>query len=350
MKMAISKLNENSKGMRIMQHILFVALSFFILLKMFQTGSSPSKVDFVYTVLFLATILPVVYIHLYWLLPKLRNKNSFLTYLFPLLVLTAFFIWVNMQLFDHWSAKLFPGFFFISYYSWWEVTLFFAVFIIVSALLKLSKSWFVVNRLQRQLLETDKQRVQEELKALKAQINPHFFFNTLNNIYSMSLDQDERLPGTVLQLSDLMRYFLYESKEDFVSLSKEIQVLKDYIALQQIRSNEKLKVEITIKGNIEKQKIAPLLLITFVENAFKHGAKGSTDDAFVTIELTVEQNAINFRVENNKGVVDETEKGDYKGLGLENVKRRLELIYPQRHQLTILNNDNSFIASLHLQL
>ena len=108
--------------------------------------------------------------------------------------------------------------------------------------MKLSKSWFVVSRLQRQLLETDKQRVQAELKALKAQINPHFFFNTLNSIYSMSLDKDERLPGTVLQLSELMRYFLYEAREDLVLLSKEIHVLNDYIALQKIRSDEKLKV------------------------------------------------------------------------------------------------------------
>jgi sensor histidine kinase YesM len=348
--MAVSKFNENSKGMRIMQHILFAALSFFILLHIFKTQSSPAKVDYVYTGLFLATILPVVYIHLYWLLPKLRSKSFLFLYLIPLLLVSAFFIWVNVELFDHWSVKLFPGFFFISYYSWWEITLFFAVFIVLTTLLKLSKSWFVVNRLQRQLLEADKQRVQAELKALKAQINPHFFFNTLNNIYSMSLDKDERLPDTVLQLSDLMRYFLYESKEDLVPLVNEIQVLKDYIALQQIRSNEKLKVETTIKGDFENKRIAPLLLITFVENAFKHGAKGSTDEAFVTIELNVEQNTVNFRVENNKGVIDETEKGNDKGLGLENVKRRLELIYPQRHQLTIYNNDHSFIASLQLQL
>jgi LytS/YehU family sensor histidine kinase len=255
-----------------------------------------------------------------------------------------------MQLFDHWSVKLFPGFFFISYYTWWEIGLFFFIFICITTLLKLSKSWFVVNQLQRQLLETDKQRVQAELKALKAQINPHFFFNTLNSIYSMSLDKDERLPGTVLQLSDLMRYFLYESKEDFVPLVKEMQVLNDYIALQRIRSDEKLQVKTVIKGNMGQLKIAPLLLITFVENAFKHGAKGSTDHAFIHIELQAGQNAINFHVENNKGVVDETGKDEFRGLGLDNVKRRLELIYPQRHKLLIENKADSFIIQLQLQL
>ena len=348
--MVFIKYSEKSKGMHIVQHILFALLSFFILLNIFRTSNPPARVDYVYTALFLATILPAIYLHLYWLLPNLSRKNLLIYYVIPLLVIAAFFTWINMQLFDHWSVKLFPGFFFISYYRWWEIALFFFVFISVTTLLKLSKSWFVVSRLQRQLLETDKQRVQAELKALKAQINPHFFFNTLNSIYSMSLDKDERLPGTVLQLSELMRYFLYEAREDLVLLSKEIRVLNDYIALQKIRSDEKLKIKAEMDQDPGQQKIAPLLLIAFVENAFKHGAKGSTGNAFINIKLTTAQNTINFRVENNKGVVDETGKDDHGGLGLDNVKRRLELIYPQRHKLLIENSDKIFLVQLQLQL
>jgi sensor histidine kinase YesM len=348
--MIAGKFNENSRGMRVAQHILFVLLSFFILLNIFKIGSHPIKVDYLYTGLFLATILPVVYVHLYLLLPQLSRRRPLLYYIGPLFLIAACFIFINLQLFDHWSVKLFPGFFFISYYEWWEITLFFFVFICVTTLLKLSKSWFVVNRLQRQLLETDQQRVQAELKALKAQINPHFFFNTLNSVYSMSLDKDERLPGTVLQLSELMRYFLYESKGDFVLLSKEIQVLKDYIALQTIRSDDRLKVSTSINGIPGDQKIAPLLLIAFVENAFKHGAKGSTENAFIRIELTTGENTVNFRIENNKGIVDETAKGDYRGIGLDNVKRRLELIYPRRHQLDMDDKGTSFLVQLQLQL
>ena len=348
--MTFSKSSGSNQGMHIAQHILFALLSFFVLLNIFKTGSSPAKVDYVYTALFLATILPVVYLHLYWLLPHLSRINSVIYYIIPLLLISAFFIWVNVQLFDHWSVKLFPGFFFISYYKWWEIALFFLVLIIVTTLLKLSKSWFVVNRLQRQLLETDQQRVQAELKALKAQVNPHFFFNTLNNIYSMSLDKDERLPGTILKLSELMRYFLYESREDLVPLSKEIQVLNDYIDLQTIRSDERLEVTTAMEKETGHQKIAPLLLIAFVENAFKHGAKGSTGNAFINIKLTTAQNTINFRVENNKGVIDETGKDDNGGLGLDNVKRRLELIYPQRHKLLVENNEKIFLVQLQLQL
>src|SRR6476660_4177377 len=348
--MIFRKFSENSKGVHILQHILFALLSLFILLNIFKTSSTPARVDYIYTVLFLTTIFPVIYLHLYWLLPNLSRRNATVYYVIPLLLVTAFFVWVNVQLFDHWSIKLFPGFFFISYYKWWEIVLFFFVFISVTTLLKLSKSWFVVNRLQRQLLEIDRQRVQAELKALKAQINPHFFFNTLNSIYSMSLDRDERLPGTVLQLSELMRYFLYESRDDLVPLSREIHVLNDYIALQRIRSDEKLKIKTEMEEDHGQQKIAPLLLIAFVENAFKHGAKGSTGDVFINIKLTTAQNTINFRVENNKGVVDEAGKDDQGGLGLDNVKRRLELIYPQRHKLLIENSDKIFLVELQLQL
>ena len=348
--MVFSKFSENSKGMHIAQHVLFGLASFFILLNIFRVSSPPARVDYVYTTLFLATILPAVYLHLYWLLPKLSGKNSLIGYAIPLVLVAAFFIWINIRLFDHWSVKLFPGFFFISYYKWWEIALFFFIFISVTTLLKLSKSWFVVNRLQRQLMETDKQRVQAELKALKAQINPHFFFNTLNSIYSMSLDKDERLPRTILQLSELMRYFLYQSREDLVPLSKEVHVLNDYIALQKIRSDEKLEITTEIEEYPGQQRIAPLLLIAFVENAFKHGAKGSTGKAFIKIKLTTDQNAINFRVENNKGVVDKAGKEDHGGLGLDNVKRRLELIYPQRHKLLIENGDQFFLVQLQLQI
>ena len=228
--------------------------------------------------------------------------------------------------------------------------MFFAVYIGITSLLKLSKSWFAVSELQRKLLESEKEKVDIELKALRSQINPHFFFNTLNSIYSMTLEKDERLPSTVLQLSDMMRYFLYESREDSVPLDKEIKVLEDYIALQKIRSNEKLEVQLNINGDADSQKIAPFLLITFLENAFKHGAKGSTGAAFIRVALQVAENQLNFRIENNKGSVDEIEMPGHKGLGLENVKRRLELLYPTRHQLKITDNNEKFIVDLLLQL
>ena len=344
------KSKETGKGMHILQHGLFALVSFFVLLNIFKTNSTPVAVDYIYTILFLATILPVVYINLYWLLPKLQRPKSAINYFFLLLCVTDIFLFINIQLFNHWSAWLFPGYFFISYYTWWELLLFFIAFIAITTLLKLSKSRFEVNELQRKLLESEKQGVQSELKALKAQINPHFFFNTLNSIYSMSLEKDDRLPGTVLQLSELMRYFLYESKEDTVLLQKEIEILKDYIALQKIRSNEKLLIKTNIEGEIKNQRIAPLLLITFLENAFKHGAKGDVKETYIDLKIKAGEHTLDFSLENNKGYADEVEKAEYKGLGLENVKRRLELIYPLRHKLLVTEKEDSFIVQLEVRI
>ncbi len=348
--MLTGKFNRNSRTFRTIQHVLFLLLAFFILLTVFKFNSPPAAVDYIYTTLFLITVLPVVYLHLYWLLPKLRSKALLVFYFIPLVLITAGSIWINIQLFDRWSANLFPNFYFISYYTWWEITLFFITFLVLTTLLKLSKSWFLVNRLQRELLEKEKQRVQEELKALKAQVNPHFFFNTLNSIYSMSLDKDERLPATVLQLSELMRYFLYQSNEELVPLTKEIEVLKDYIALQRIRSDEKLDIKTVIEGDTEQQKIAPLLLIPFLENSFKHGVKGEVGATFINLKISLNGNSLSFLLENNKGAVDVVEKNDHKGLGLGNVKRRLELLYPRRHHLTIQDQGKDFIVNLQMQL
>ncbi len=340
----------NHPILRIIQHLAFWVLSFFVFLYVFKTGAKPEKVDYVYTILFQLTLLPAVYINIELLLPKLGNRKRILFYLLALIVLIILFAWINYNFFDDWSAKVFPDYFFISYFTFREVTLFFIVYIIITMLLKLSKSWFKVSWLQKELLEKEKQKAEVELKALKAQINPHFFFNTLNSIYSMALDKDERLPGTVLQLSDLMRYFIYGSKDNFISLEKELIVVNDYIALQKIRSGEQLSIEINKQGDVIDQKIAPLLLITFLENAFKHGAKGSSGNTFIRLDIKVEKNKLNFTVENNKGVIDEVNTGDQNGLGLENVKRQLELLYPGKHELNIKDQQDRFTVALQLSL
>lgn len=340
----------NQPILRIIQHLAFWVLSFFVFLNLFKTGAKPEKVDYVYTLLFQLSLLPAVYLNLKLLLPKLGNRKTILFYIISLAAVTILFSWINYSFFDNWSAKVLPDYFFISYFTFKEIILFFSVYIIITSLLKLSKSWFFVSQLQKELLEKEKQKTEAELKALKAQINPHFFFNTLNSIYSMSLDKDERLPGTILQLSDMMRYFLYESKDNFVPLEKELAVVDSYIALQTIRSGEQLKIEIKKEGTITDQKIAPLILITFLENAFKHGAKGDSENTFIKSAIKTEKDKLIFEVENNKGLVDEIEKGKHNGLGLENVKRQLELLYPGKHILNIQDKQDKFYVRLELNL
>ena len=348
MKKKYSELNH--PVLRIIQHLAFWVLSFFVFLYLFKTGAKPEKVDYLYTMLFQLTLLPAIYLNIELLLPKLGNRKRILFYLLSLITIIIFFAWINYNFFDNWSAKVFPDYFFISYFTFREVILFFTVYIIITMLLKLSKSWFLVSWLQKELMENEKQKAEVELKALKAQINPHFFFNTLNSIYSMALDKDERLPGTVLQLSDLMRYFLYGSRDNFIPLEKDLTVVKEYIALQKLRSNAQLVIETKISGEIIDQQIAPLLLITFLENAFKHGAKGSTENTFIKLDIKVEKNKLSFVVENNKGIVDEINTGEYNGLGLENVKRQLELLYPGKHLLNIKDQPDRFIVALQLSL
>jgi sensor histidine kinase YesM len=340
----------NHPILRIIQHLAFWVLSFFVFLYLFKTGAKPEKIDYVYTILFQLTLLPAVYINIELLLPTLGNRKRILFYLLSIITIIILFAWINYNFFDNWSAKVFPDYFFISYFTLREVVLFFIVYIIITMLLKLSKSWFQVSWLQKELMEKEKQKAEVELKALKAQINPHFFFNTLNSIYSMALDKDERLPGTVLQLSDLMRYFLYGSRDNFIPLEKDLTVVKEYIALQKLRSNAQLDIETKISGEISDQQIAPLLLITFLENAFKHGAKGSSGNTFIKLDIKVEKNKLNFTVENNKGIIDEVNTGDNNGLGLENVKRQLELLYPGKHLLNIKDQSDRFTVALQLSL
>ena len=340
----------NHPLVRVLQHLVFWVLSFFVFLNLFKTGHQPEKVDYIYTLLFHLTLLPAVYLNLEWLLPKFAKRNTWWLYIVLLAVLVLFFSWVNYRFFQSWSSSLLPNYFFISYFSLTEAGLFFIIYTGLTSLIKFSRSWFTVNELHRRLLQSEKETVQMELKALRAQINPHFFFNTLNSIYSMTLEKDERLPNTVLQLSDLMRYFLYESRKEFVPLQKEITVLQDYISLQRLRSRETLQVTTEIKGSTDGLHIAPLLLITFVENAFKHGAKGSTGETFLHLQLMIEDSTLNFRLENNIGNAEEILMSEHKGVGLENVKRRLELLYPGNYRLQTGKEQNSFIVQLYLQM
>ena len=348
MKKEYSKINH--PVLRILQHLAFWVLSFFVFLQLTKTGANAEKVDYIYTALFQASLMPVVYINLKLLFPLLGNRRRRLLYIPAVVLLIGLFSWINYSFFDQWSPDVLPDYFFISYYTFAEVVLFFSIYIIITSLIKLSKSWFLVNELQKELLEKEKQKTEVELKALKAQINPHFFFNTLNNIYSMSLDKDNRLPETLLQLSNLMRYFLYESQDNFIPLKKELAVVDNYIALQKLRSNEQLQVEIKKEGEIADQEIAPLLLITFLENAFKHGAKGSSGNAFIRLLIQVQKKLLNFTIENNKGKVDKLEIKNDSGVGLENIKRQLELLYPDKHVLNIESSDDRFVVQCQLNL
>ncbi|MGQ1948343.1 sensor histidine kinase [Geofilum sp. OHC36d9] len=201
----------------------------------------------------------------------------------------------------------------------------FLLVFMVSTGTKIIGSWFDTEQRRNQ---AEQEKSQAELSALKAQINPHFLFNTLNNLYHMSMQKSEETPDTILKLADLMRFVLTETQLDTIPLNKEIDVINQYIHLQKIRLTEKTTIDFRIKGDSKQHNIAPLLLLPFVENAFKYGVSTHTAST-ISIILTIENNGIIFNVKNKKMNTNTTNTGT----GLQNVKRRLQLTYPNQHIL-----------------
>ena len=292
----------------------------------------------------------LVYLNFQLLIPRLLRQGRYTIYVIWVIVFIAFFAWLHLLLFDYWIDYIFPGYYFISYYNFWQITLFHLSFWVLTTLLKLSKAWFMVLETQNRLHQLEKEKLDTELQALKSQINPHFLFNSLNNVYALALDRDPGTPEVILRLSAIMRYMLYESNEPSVALTKELQYIEDYVAMQKLRLPAEAAVRMSVSGDEGALRIAPLLLLPLVENAFKHGAKGATKAPFVDITIKIEGNQMTVNINNNKGIVDEVEQGRYGGLGLQNVRRRLQLLYPDRHELVINEQADMFGVSLKIEL
>ncbi|MCI0707389.1 MAG: histidine kinase [Ignavibacteriae bacterium] len=198
---------------------------------------------------------------------------------------------------------------------------------------------------QQELKERDAERLTSELQLLRARVSPHFFFNVLNSLVSMARSKSDRLESSLLRLSDLMRYVLYEADGHSVSVEKEVEHLKSYIELQKMRF-EDVRITVDIRSNGTGYVIEPLLLIPFIENAFKHGT-GSTKEPFIDIKLTMNGPRLLLDVANRIGKPGSERNS---GIGLENVKRRLRLAYPDRHELSIKEEGDVFLVNLALEL
>lgn len=199
-----------------------------------------------------------------------------------------------------------------------------------------------------EMMKLEQENVSLESNFLKSQISPHFLFNTLNSIYRMSETNDPQTSEIVLRLSNLVRYILYQGKNEEILLAKEVEFIKDYISLGKLRFGEKNLIKSNIADIDEPYKIVPLILISFVENAFKHGPDRSRIDAWIDIFLTIVDEKLILTIKN--GVNHSVEKSIFGGLGLENVRRRLELHYPRRHQLIIDEDEGSFSVDLAIDL
>jgi uncharacterized protein YlzI (FlbEa/FlbD family) len=200
-----------------------------------------------------------------------------------------------------------------------------------------------------QRFETIKQEKQlAEISYLKAQINPHFLFNTLNSLYALTITKSDEAPNAILKLSNMMRYVVTESSQDFVPLSKEINYIKDYIALQKLRMNEDVNFSFNYKGDEVGKSIAPLIIIPFIENAFKYGLNPD-EESEIRIEIAVVEFNLTL-ISKNKMVVHELSEDLKTETGIENTKKRLEFIYPNKHLLEISEIENKFIIRLNINL
>lgn len=213
----------------------------------------------------------------------------------------------------------------------------------MSGFIKIAQEWFKSEQ-QREVLKVE--NLNAELKFLKSQINPHFLFNCLNTIYSLAHKHSAQTEHAIVKLSTIMRYMIYESNEDKVLLQQELQYLEDYIDIQRLRLPEDIVVDYAVQGNIAGLKIEPMLLVPFVENAFKHGISYA-EPSFIAIALAIEKNKVRLVVENSLFRQRVAEKG---GIGLQNVRKRLELLYNGNHELEITEAENQFIVDLKITL
>lgn len=336
-----------SKFPVILVHLLFWAAFLFLPLVFFETYDERTR--------FLRfwgyqIILSAIYFYLNYLffIPKILFRKKLLLYILILflamgvmMVITYFYreFLHDIGIYKHrtegfdWKVVYIPIFPCVTAFA-------------ISTFIRMTGEWFQGER-NKQFLENEK--LESELGFLKSQISPHFLYNTLNNICSLARKKSDETENALIKLSDIMRYMMDDSKEDRVLLSKEIEYLNNYIELQRLRISDKVKIGFTLSGDPHSMTIEPMLLIPFVENAFKHGVS-CVEEAVIRISMDIGKDHLHFNVENRIFKNANADLPSEPGIGLKNVRRRLELLYPDRHVLSISEEGTTFRVDLTLRL
>jgi two-component system, LytTR family, sensor kinase len=336
----ISLLRQN----RLLGHILFWVWVY--LMDVFIFGSAYQQVKLFFTIALIEMPgqLFFAYSVMYWLLPRhMRRKNDVETALLLLALLLITGV-ISQTFFTLVQTSPEPT-------SFWDVPKFFmrvfycflkgCIFIV----LKFMMMWY---ENQQKITEIEKTRVESELKLLKDQVNPHFMFNTLNNLYGLIGKNPIHAQESVLGFSGILHYMLYETNNKFVPLQREVKCIEDYIELEKLRYSGTLSVSMNVDPQTLNLSVVPLTIFPFVENSFKHGASELINDAWINIEMSVHENTFFFKIENSKQFSNV--QGNHKGIGLLNVKRRLELIYGERHTLQLFDSNERYLAVLKIDL
>ncbi|WP_219289478.1 sensor histidine kinase [Arthrospiribacter ruber] len=219
--------------------------------------------------------------------------------------------------------------------------------VVVVALIKILKYWYEADRKHQQM---QKDKIEAELNFLKTQINPHFLFNTLNSLYALTLKQSDQASKVVLKLSQLLNYLIYESNKKTVPLPKELEQIKTYISLEKVRFGDRLVLDYTEKGESKGVEIPPLLILPLVENCFKHGAGKQLDDVWVNIQVIIGEKDLEFSIHNSKESQNATSNHEHDGIGLQNVQKRLKLIYGKgNYKIDFKDQGDSYLVKLKLK-
>lgn len=294
----------------------------------------------------LMLLIAIAYINLHYLLPRYLLNGKYLKYFFSVLLSITGYLIVqglfDIFLYGYVLGPMRRNFF-------WETISynFFSTlwYIGIMVALKFSIDWYEQKRILQKIAV---EKLQAEVNYLRSQVNPHFLFNALNNLYSLTLKKSDAAPDVVLRLSDMMEYMLYDSDDTFVPLEKEVQYLRNYIELEKLRYGEDAEIQLKTEGDMSCIMIAPLLLLPLVENAFKHGASRFAGKSWLHCTVKATRYDVHIDVENSKhaGDAGNSTKG---GIGLTNLNRRLELLYPGRYALNIHTQPDRFFVSLHIR-
>ncbi len=289
------------------------------------------------------------YVHYFFILPIFLRDQKWKMYLLRLLALLipvmCFRILTENQIFVSMTSQ--PEYFrtlklFRLVSTIWDTL----TFLVFTGMIRFVLDWFALENEKKQL---ENEKLVAELNYLKSQINPHFLFNTLHNLNYLVYAGSQNATEVIIKLSNIMRYMIYEAGKERVPLSSEIGYMNDYIHLESIRLNKSFHLDFNIHGPVENVKIAPLMLITFLENSFKHGVSDLETNCWIRMKLVVENNQLNFRVSNKK-IIANTKQKLKSGFGLSNVKKRLALSYPSLYTLNVDDQPETYEIRLTLHL
>jgi hypothetical protein len=332
------------RKMRIVWHIVFWAAAFLVLLGIFTESGDITSIDVIYTIIYIIPIILAVYACLYFLVPRFLKKEKLLFFILGIAILSFSSAGLIYMLFDRWIDLILKDYYFINYDSYLRICIFTIGFLVLATFLKVSKEWFFLMRAERTMKES-------QLKSLRAQVNPHFLLNSLQTVYAQALENSAKTSETILELSDILKFTLYESEKSKVDLSRELDIIRKYIEIQKLRLDPgRAKIITEISGESSDRKIAPMLLLPFLENAFKHGIGGAEKNAYINLKVTLNDSKLEFKIENNAGSQEHIENPEYSGIGIENTRQRLALLYPEKHHLDISKDDKSFKVVLLLEL